>query len=105
MRNNAQLIDCIKVYNMIHTLEGLIEYLNDNVIDDAHILRSEMIAPLNETLEEFTKLKTMLVECIDMEKAKHHEYMINPNFSPELKSLEKNITSVRKAIEELRCEV
>lgn len=29
LRNNAQLVDCVKVYNMIHTLESLVSYLNE----------------------------------------------------------------------------
>ena len=39
------------------------------------------------TLEEFTKLKSMLEECIDIGKAKQNDYIINPDFSPELKEL------------------
>lgn len=34
MRNNAQLVDCVKVYNMIHTLESLVGYLKENVVDE-----------------------------------------------------------------------
>jgi len=40
MRNNAQLIDCVKVYNMIHTLEALVKYLDDACIDEASELRT-----------------------------------------------------------------
>ncbi len=40
MRNNAQLIDCVKVYNMIHTLEALVKYLDDAGIDEASELRT-----------------------------------------------------------------
>lgn len=57
MRNNAQLVDCVKVYNMIHTLEALVRYLDDACIDDSHKLRLEMIEPLKATLVEFGKLK------------------------------------------------
>jgi hypothetical protein len=34
LRNNAQLVDCVKVYNMIFTLEALCKYLDENMIDD-----------------------------------------------------------------------
>ena len=60
MRHNAQLVDCVKVYNMIHTLEALVTYLDEACIDEAHVLRSEMIDPLKGTLEDFSKLKQML---------------------------------------------
>ncbi len=84
MRNNAQLIDCVKVYNMIHTLEALVKYLDDACIDEASELRIQMIEPLKGTLDEFSKLKQMLEECIDIAKARQNDYIINPNFSPEL---------------------
>lgn len=53
MRHNAQLIDCVKVYNMIHTLESMVTFLNENVIDEQSGLRKEVLEPLNGTLEEF----------------------------------------------------
>lgn len=70
MRNNAQLVDCVKVYNMIHTLEALVKYLDDACIDEEHELRKVMIEPLKATLDEFGKLKQMLEECIDIAKAR-----------------------------------
>jgi hypothetical protein len=50
-------------------------------------LRTEVVEPLNATLEEFAKLKAMLEECIDIGKAKQNDYIINPDFSPELKEI------------------
>ena len=95
MRHNAQLVDCVKVYNMIHTLESLVGYLNENIADEEHALRTEVIEPLNGTLEEFGKLKSMLEECIDIGKARQNDYIINPEFSPELKELNEQIKQVR----------
>jgi DNA mismatch repair ATPase MutS len=95
MRNNAQLVDCVKVYNMIHTLEALVRFLDDACIDDSHKLRIEMIEPLKATLVEFGKLKQMLEECIDIGKARQNDYIINPNFSPELQSLNHKTTEVK----------
>ena len=40
LRNNAQLVDCVKVYNMIHTLQELCKYLDENVMDESHPLRT-----------------------------------------------------------------
>ena len=95
MRNNAQLVDCVKVYNMIHTLESLVSYLNENVVQEDHPLRTEVVEPLNSTLEEFAKLKTMLEECIDIGKAKQNDYIINPDFSPELKEINTQVNGVK----------
>lgn len=54
-----------------------------------------MIDPLNGTLEEFAKLKTMLEECIDIGKAKQNDYIINPEFSPELKEINEQCNAVK----------
>ena len=105
MRHNAQLVDCVKVYNMIHTLESLVGYLNENIADEEHALRTEVIEPLNGTLEEFGKLKSMLEECIDIGKARQNDYIINPEFSPELKELNEQIKQVRQRMEQLRAAV
>jgi DNA mismatch repair ATPase MutS len=34
MRHNATLLDCVKVYNMIHTLEALVKHLDEACIDE-----------------------------------------------------------------------
>lgn len=45
-------------------------------------------------MEEFSKLKVMLEECIDIGRAKHNDYMIKAEFSPELKVLSQEISKV-----------
>ena len=69
---------------MIHTLEALVKHLDENVIDEQAKLRTEIVAPLSEILQEFQKLKQMLEECIDIAKARQNDYIINPNFSSDL---------------------
>lgn len=105
MRNNAQLVDCVKVYNMIHTLSSLVQYLDENTIDESHALKKDFVVPLRNILEDFNKLKAMLEECIDIGKAKQNDYIINPDFSPELKVLDEQITKVKRAMERLRVQV
>ena len=72
------------------------------MIDEKSALRGEVIEPLKSTLEEFNKLKSMLEECIDIGKAKQNDYIINPDFSPELKQLNNQIEEVKKRMEKLR---
>jgi len=38
---------------MIHTLESMVTFLSENVIDEQSGLRKEVLEPLNGTLEEF----------------------------------------------------
>ena len=44
----------------------------------------------------------MLEECIDINKAKNNDYIIHPNFSPELKELNDQINEVKRRMEKLR---
>ena len=105
LRHNAQLVDCVKVYNMIHTLESLVQYLNENITQEDHPLRTEVLDPLNGTLEEFAKLRTMLEECIDIGRAKQNDYIINPEFSPELKEINEQIKEVRRQMDRMKVAV
>ena len=69
------------------------------MVEEEHPLQTEVIEPLQGTLEEFSKLKTMLEECIDIGKAKQNDYIINPDFSPELKEINIQLLDVKKKME------
>ena len=99
MRNNTTLLDCVKIYNMINTLEGMIKFMNQSKTDDENAFFKDIVNPLNETMEEFLKVKTMLEECIDINKVKDHQYVINPNFSQELKEISDLSNGVMEEIE------
>ena len=47
----------------------------------------------------------MLEECIDIGKAKQNDYIINPEFSPELKELSVEIQLIRDKMEKLKLSV
>ena len=47
----------------------------------------------------------MLEECIDIGKAKQNDYIINPDFSPELKELNVEIQLIRDKMEKLKAHV
>lgn len=102
LRNNAQLVDCVKVYNMIFTLEGLCKYLDECIMDEGHPLRTVFLGQLQATLDDFNKLRQMLEQCIDIGKAQKNDYIINPMFSPDLKQIDIDIHKVKKKIEELK---
>ena len=55
---------------MIHTLEALCQYLDENVMDEKSPVRINILEPLMSTLNDFSNLKTMLEECIDISRAK-----------------------------------
>lgn len=68
-------------------------------MDENHSLRTEIFNPLASTLEEFEKLQKMLEECIDIGKAKQNDYIINPNFSPELKQINNELMKAKRKME------
>lgn len=45
---------------MIFTLQELCRYLEENVIDEDHPLRTTIFNQLKSTLEDFSKLREML---------------------------------------------
>jgi hypothetical protein len=55
---------------MIFTLQELCKYLDENMMDESHPLRLGVLDPLKATLEDFSKLREMLEQCIDIGKAK-----------------------------------
>lgn len=90
---------------MIHTLESLCTFLDESIMEENHSLRTQILNPLKDTLEDFSKLKSMLEECIDIAKAKTNDYMINPDFSPDLKQLSIEIAKIRKKMDSLKKKV
>jgi hypothetical protein len=63
---------------MIFTLQELCRYLDENLMDEGHPLRTQILDQLKGTLEDFSKLREMLEQCIDISKAKQNDYIINP---------------------------
>ena len=88
LRHTAHLLDCVKVYNMIGTLEEMCHYLDEGLdqAEDLHLL-----APAKETLTDFGKLRGMLEDCIDFSRAKQDGYGINPKFDTGLEELDQQL--------------
>lgn len=66
MRNNTSLVDCVKVYNMINSLEVIVQTLKNELADaEETALSTEIFTPLEQALEDFQPCKQMLDETID----------------------------------------
>ena len=102
LKNSANLVDCVKIYNMVVTLEQMCEQLQQIEIADDHALAVNVMKPLFDTLEDFNKLKGLLEECIDIGKAKQNDYVINADFDQDLKSFRTKIDQINQDIESLR---
>lgn len=77
---------------------GCLEEMNakDSAIDRV------VLAPLQETLEEFSKLQELLEKCIDIDKAKQNDYVINPDFCADLKGMSQGIEKALGKMRDLR---
>ena len=105
MKHNANLIDCVKVYNMVVTLRAMVDYMDAAVMEEEHPLKKEFIHSLKESCGDFGKLEQMMEECIDLGRARQNEYIINPNFSDKLKELHVAIQAVRKKMDSTKAQV
>ena len=56
-------------------------------IEDDHALSINVRQPLFETLEDFEKLKGLLEESIDINRARQNEYLVKADFDKDLKEL------------------
>lgn len=61
--------------------------------------------PLLQISEEIQNLEKMLEDCIDVESQKQNDYKINPEFSTELKNLNKQIEKIKLKINELKKDI
>ncbi|CAI2387303.1 unnamed protein product [Moneuplotes crassus] len=104
-RNNASLADCVKCYNLILSLEQLLEFLTGLEVEESNEISKCYISPLQTSLKEFEKLKEMIEESVDISQMKQGEYIINPEFSEELKNLNELINDTYQKIENLRAKI
>lgn len=87
---------------MILSLEQLFDFLNSLELEPSHEISKCYTDPLREALKEFEKLKEMIEESVDISQIKQGEYIINPEFSEELKKLDEEINSTYHKIENLK---
>ena len=80
---NGFLQDVIRLYQVIVGLPGLIDRLQSS-IDTRKVLKKKFVEPLVLICSKLEKLKEMVETTIDLEAADMHEYLIKPDFHPEL---------------------
>lgn len=105
MRHSATLVDCVKIYNMVVTLEQMCNEMQAVDIEDDHAVAVNIFQPLMETLDGFQKLKEMIEDSIDIGRARQNDYVIKADFDEELKVCRANMDKVLKKIEDTRQEV
>lgn len=101
-KHNANLTDCVKVYDMLTSLDNLHRFLVSLDLDKNHQLSLTYTLEIRNMFKEFDKLKEMIEESIDISKVKQGEYIINPEFNEDLKVLNHEIVSTYEQINKLK---
>ena len=101
-KHSGNLVDCIKVYQLVKNLRVITNILGKNDKENTDILKENYLDPFVVCLKDFEKLEEMIEKAIDLEKAKEGEYLIRPQFSSKLKDLSNEICKILKDIENLK---
>lgn len=79
---------------MIVCLTQMYEFILTTLNERQNAMSRVVIEPIQATLDEFSKLKELLEKCIDVSKAKQNDYVINPDFSADLKGMSQGVEAV-----------
>ena len=101
-KHNGSLLDCIKVYQVVYSLKGFCEFLSNKMLDESNAIVKHYLNELKNNLNDFEKFEEMIEQSIDMEKAKHGEYLITSSFSPKLSQINKELNKFLAQIESHR---
>jgi DNA mismatch repair protein MSH2 len=100
--NRANLVDCVKVYNIITSLESMTDYLNKLGLPNDHPIEKNYTKVVASIITDFEDLKTMIEESIDINEVAKGDYIINPEYSDVLQELYSKIKEKHKEMEEYR---
>ncbi|NP_001154964.1 mutS homolog 2 [Nasonia vitripennis] len=84
-KKKAGLYECYKIYQCMTNLPGLIEKLNS--VSDNAAVKTMLLDPLKEYLEEMDKFQQMAEQTIDLDAADKGDFLVKPEFDDELKEL------------------
>lgn len=69
-KHNANLTDCVKVYDMLTSLDNLLRFLTSLDLEKSHQITISYTEEIKTLFKEFEKLKEMIEESIDISKVK-----------------------------------
>lgn len=104
-KHGSNLIDCVKVYQVVTTVKNNCEYLGGYMSDEAEPLMKYFLNDLRQCLQDFAKFEELVEQSIDMDRARKGEYVVNPAFSPKLGEIDKRTKRALESIERHRQEV
>ncbi|KAH8826795.1 muts domain V-domain-containing protein [Flagelloscypha sp. PMI_526] len=110
---SANLENVVRVYQLVLKLPGLIESLenvspppaeDDDAMqdqDDAQTLVQEFyLAVLKEAAVSLEKYSSMVEETLDLEQLDHNNYVVRPEYDPELEEIAGQLAAARDGLDE-----
>lgn len=102
-KSSATLADCVKAYNMVQSLKKLGKFMSQDADCAANRLVQERYAEkIVGWCKDYEKLEELVEMSIDFNMVSRYEYVINPQFSEELKLLKEKINDTKREMEEFR---
>ncbi|KAJ2912918.1 hypothetical protein MD484_g7501, partial [Candolleomyces efflorescens] len=104
----ANLENVVRVYQMILKLTGLIQELantTEEYENFAELVEEQYLKPLKEAETSLSKYSEMVEQTIDLEELDRHNYVIKPDYDPQLEALAQTISKVRDGLDEEHAEI
>jgi DNA mismatch repair protein MSH2 len=100
--NKSSLKDTVGLYFFSLRLSLIVEPLL--TCEDRHsdVLHEKFSKPLNLSMESFSKFEELVELTVDLKAVDNHEYVIKPEFAPQLKELAASKCKLEEQIEKLR---
>ena len=88
-RHSSSLGECVKAYHMVQALKKLAKYMTEEPDCTTNSIVAERYTnKIVKWCKDYAKLEDLVRLSIDFEKVSHHEYVISPQFSPGLQTLQ-----------------
>ncbi|XP_002740239.1 DNA mismatch repair protein Msh2 [Saccoglossus kowalevskii] len=97
-RKKATLQDCYRVYQAVEYMPHLLETLERHGGKHQMLLMEVFSNPLKEVLMDFSKYQEMVETTLDMKQVEQHEFVIKPDFDPDLQTLREKINDLEDEI-------
>jgi DNA mismatch repair protein MSH2 len=100
-REKANLQDVIRVYQVSKCLPALRDSLFSISGKHKQLVSETFLSKIEEYIESLLKLNELVETTVDLKAADHHEYIIKPDFNPELNEIRSKMNSIQSRIDDL----
>lgn len=97
-RKKSTLQDCYKIYLCVSYLPKLLEQLSSE--GNVTALKVMIMDPLKELIEDMDKFQQLVEQTIDLDAAEKGDFMVNPGFADDLKTLKDAMDEIEETIQQ-----